>query len=51
MKSNEVKTGIPNKTVKLNLAGLDGNAYSLMGAFMRQAKREGWSQEVQKQRL
>lgn len=33
----------PPKTVNLELVGLDGNAFSLMGAFQRQAKREGWS--------
>ena len=35
----------PAKTITLNLVGLDGNAFSLMGAFRRQAKREGWSKE------
>ena len=33
------------KKVKLQLVGLDGNAYSVMGAFQRAARREGWSQE------
>ena len=33
------------KKIKLNLEGRDGNAFSLMGAFSRQAKREGWNQE------
>jgi len=33
------------KQITLELAGLDGNAFSLMGAFQRQAKREGWSKE------
>ena len=32
-----------NKKVKLNLVGKDGNAYSLMGLFIRQAEREGWT--------
>ena len=36
---------IINKTVNLTLAGLDGNAFSLMGAFSRQARSEGWSKE------
>lgn len=31
------------KKVKCKLVGVDGNAYSLMGAFSRQAEREGWS--------
>lgn len=30
------------KTVSLNLIGLDGNAFSLMGAFQKQARREKW---------
>ena len=33
------------KKVTLELVGLDGNAYSLMGAFQKQARREGWSKE------
>ena len=33
------------KKVKLNLVGLDGNAMSLMAAFRRQAKKEGWTEE------
>ena len=28
--------------VKLDLSGLDGNAYNLMGAFRRAARRQGW---------
>ena len=35
----------PAKTVNLTLVGLDGNAYSLMGAFSKQAKKEGWTEE------
>lgn len=31
------------KKVNLDLVGLDGNAFSLMGAFSRQAKRDGWT--------
>lgn len=38
-------TQIVNKKVNLNLVGLDGNAFSLMGAFQRQAKKEGWSKD------
>ena len=34
-----------DKKVKLNLVGLDGNAYSLMCAFRSQARREKWTQE------
>lgn len=33
------------KKIKLRLAGLDGNAWSLMGEFQRQARKEGWTQE------
>ena len=36
---------LTKKTVNLQLVGLDGNAYSLMGAFSHQARREGWSKE------
>jgi hypothetical protein len=32
------------KKIKLKLVGLDGNAFALMGAFQRQARREGWNQ-------
>lgn len=31
------------KTVNLELVGLDGNAFSLMGAFQRQARKEKWT--------
>jgi hypothetical protein len=34
-----------NKKVKLRLIGLDGNAFSLMGAFRSQAKKEKWTKE------
>lgn len=33
------------KTVKMNLVGLDGNAFSLMGAFSSNAKRQGWTKD------
>lgn len=32
------------KKVKLELIGLDGNAFALMGAFQKQARREKWTQ-------
>ena len=35
---------MPSK-VKLTLAGLDGNAFSLLGAFQRAARRQGWSRD------
>jgi hypothetical protein len=34
-----------NKKIKLKLVGLDGNAFSVMGAFSRQARKEGWTTE------
>lgn len=34
-----------NKTVNLNLIGVNGNAFMIMGVFKRQAKKEGWTQE------
>ena len=33
------------KKVRLDLAGLDGNAFNLLGKFSKQARREGWSDE------
>lgn len=33
---------IINKTVRLKLVGQDGNAFSLMGAFKRAARKQGW---------
>lgn len=34
-----------DKKVTLELVGLDGNAFALMGAFAKRAKREGWEKE------
>lgn len=34
-----------NKSVNLDLLSLDGNAFALIGAFIRQAKREGWTKD------
>lgn len=34
-----------DKKISLNLNGLDGNAFNLMGAFQKQARREDWTQE------
>lgn len=31
--------------VKMELVGLDGNAFSLMGAFQKNARRQGWTKE------
>lgn len=33
------------RQISLTLVGLDGNAYAIMGAFQRQARREGWDQK------
>ena len=33
------------KKVNLKLVGLDGNAFSIMGAFQRQARKENWTPE------
>lgn len=35
----------PKKYVKLQLWGLDGNAFSLLGAFRSQARKEKWLEE------
>ena len=32
------------KKINLDLTGVDANAFSVMGAFSKRAKREGWSQ-------
>lgn len=37
-------TGI-DKRVSLNLVGIDGNAFAVMGAFRRQAIDENWSEQ------
>ena len=34
-----------NKKIKLDLTSIDGNAFSLMGHFKKQAQREGWTKE------
>jgi hypothetical protein len=39
------------KKVELTLVGLDGNAFSLMGAFQRAARRQGWNQDEIKEVL
>ena len=33
------------KKVKLELVGLNGNAFALMGAFQTAARRQGWSDD------
>ena len=38
-----------DKKVRLRLVGVDGNAFSLLGAFRRAASREGWTEaEIKK---
>lgn len=32
--------------VKLDLVGLDGNAFNLLGQFQRAARKQGWSQQA-----
>lgn len=32
--------------VRLNLVGLDGNAFNLLGQFQRAARKQGWSQQA-----
>jgi len=34
-----------DKKIDLELEGLDGNAFSLMGTFSKQARRENWTEE------
>ena len=36
---------VNGKVVKMNLVGLDGNAFSLMGEFQRNARRQGWNKD------
>ena len=36
---------IVNKKIDLTLVGIDGNAFAIMGAFQRQARKEKWSKE------
>lgn len=34
-----------NKTINLDLVGINGNAYAIMGAFRKQALNENWTEE------
>lgn len=34
-----------DKKVTMSLVGLDANAFYLLGAFSREAKRQGWTKE------
>ncbi len=40
-----------NKQIDLELVGLDGNAFALMGTFQKQARKEGWTAEEIKEVL
>lgn len=42
---SEVVNMVGGKTVKLKLVGLDGNAFSVLGAFKRAAKAQGWDRD------
>jgi len=33
------------KKINLNLEGINGNAFAIMGTFSKQAKRENWTKE------
>lgn len=35
----------PPMRVSMNLVGLDGNAFALMGEFQKNARRQGWERE------
>ena len=35
----------PPMQVSMNLVGLDGNAFALMGEFQKNARRQGWERE------
>lgn len=39
-----MKTAQKLKQVKLDLTSIDSNAFMLIGAFRRQAKKEGWTE-------
>jgi len=39
------------KKVTLQLVGIDGNAFAILGAFRRQAAKEGWAPEEIKEVL
>ena len=39
-----MKTEVEKK-VQLDLVGVDGNAFAIMGVFSKQARKEGWSKD------
>jgi hypothetical protein len=36
---------VVEKKVKLNLVGVNGNAFAVMGVFSNAARRQGWTKE------
>lgn len=38
-------TQVVDKKVNMTLVGQDGNAFFLMAAFSKEAKRQGWTQD------
>ena len=44
-----METNTVGKKVRMQLVGIDGNAFSIMGAFSRNARKQGWTaQEIEK---
>jgi hypothetical protein len=39
---------LTNKKVKMELVGLDSNAYAIIAAFIRAARKQGWTHEESK---
>lgn len=39
------KNLVEGKTVNLELLGVDSNAFSILGAFRRAARQQGWTKE------
>ena len=44
MKGSKVDRVVDKKVI-MSLIGLDGNAFSVMGAFQREAKKQGWTSD------
>jgi hypothetical protein len=42
--SNRIEGG--GKPVKMNLEGINGNAFHLLGAFAENARRQGWDERA-----
>lgn len=40
-----MKKQLVPKTVSLDLIGVDGNAYAILGAFQQAARKENWSEQ------